>query len=161
RNDRGTSRNDLAARETSRSSRIMGKGNTNMPLSATSAGDLKTGLAKFGKDPIRRDRLIKLLLDYESELAKPGLNVREEITGPIVDALYEEGEMVERQLSSGLTIAFPYRSKIARDFVMSGMAQPNHVWEPQTTKLLLTLGLSAKEAIVGGAYFGDQAIPLA
>jgi FkbM family methyltransferase len=89
------------------------------------------------------------------------LNVREEVTGPVVDALFRKGELLERTLSDGLVIEFPYRSKIARDFVMSSMSEPDHVWEPQTTKLLLALGASAKEVIVGGAYFGDQAIPLA
>ena len=57
--------------------------------------------------------------------------------------------------------SFRYRSKIARDFVMSRPEKPDHVWEPQTTKLLLHLAGTVTDVIVGGAYFGDQAIPIA
>ncbi|MBK7306104.1 MAG: FkbM family methyltransferase [Chitinophagaceae bacterium] len=38
---------------------------------------------------------------------------------------------------------------------------PNHVWEPQTTKLLLHFSTNAQNVIIAGAYFGDQAIPVA
>jgi FkbM family methyltransferase len=64
-------------------------------------------------------------------------------------------------LSNGLVFEFPYRSKIARDFVMSRPAKPDHVWEPQTTRLLLHLAGMVTDVVVGGAYFGDQAIPIA
>src|SRR5262249_54460474 len=101
------------------------------------------------------------LKSTEPSLMREGLNVREEITGPLVDALYGEGEIIRRTLASGVTLSFPYRSKIARDFVMSAEERPDHVWEPQTTKLLLALGEGARQVIIGGAYFGDQAIPLA
>ena len=122
-------------------------------MKASSAGIVTGALAAIGRNACA-------LLGLEPALAQDGLNVREEITGPIVDALYSEGEIVHRTLSTGLQFAFPYRSKIARDFVMAGPS-PDHVWEPQTTKLLLMLGAGAKDVIVGGAYFGDQAIPLA
>jgi FkbM family methyltransferase len=38
---------------------------------------------------------------------------------------------------------------------------PDHVWEPQTTKLLLHLAQGGREVLVGGAYFGDHAILIA
>lgn len=41
---------------------------------------------------------------------------------------------------------------------MSDPKVPNHVWEPQTTKLLMHLAQGASNVIVGGAYFGDQTI---
>jgi FkbM family methyltransferase len=44
---------------------------------------------------------------------------------------------------------------------MSPDTRPTHIWEPQTTKLLLQLGAGAHHVIIGGAYFGDHAIPLA
>lgn len=128
---------------------------------ALSSGSLRQALAEVGKDPERRKHFIAFLLTLEPSLARDGFNVREEVTGPIVDALHDEGERIERTLRSGVRLSFPYRSKIARDFVMASDERPDHVWEPQTTKLLLTLGTSAKTVIIGGAYFGDQAIPLA
>lgn len=130
-------------------------------MTALSTGTLKAALYALGRDPERRARVIAMLRAQEAGLAVPGLNVREEITGPIVDALHAEGELISRTLTSGLTIAFPYRSKIARDFVIASDDGLDHVWEPQTTKLLLSLGRTAKTALIGGAYFGDHAIPLA
>jgi FkbM family methyltransferase len=56
---------------------------------------------------------------------------------------------------------FLYRSKIARDFVLSVPDKPDHVWEPQTTKLVLHLVREAAHVVVGGAYFGDHAVLLA
>jgi FkbM family methyltransferase len=129
-------------------------------MKASSTGSVAGALATIGRNEQTRERLIGALLGLEPALAQDGLNVREEVTGPIVDALFAEGEIVHRTLSTGLQFAFPYRSKIARDFVMAGPST-DHVWEPQTTKLLLMLGSGAKQVIVGGAYFGDQAIPLA
>jgi FkbM family methyltransferase len=35
------------------------------------------------------------------------------------------------------------------------------VWEPQTTKLILHLARGARNVVVGGAHFGDHAVPLA
>jgi FkbM family methyltransferase len=128
---------------------------------ALSTGDLKKALAKLGRDPERRKRIIALLLELEPTLTQDGLNVREEVTGPVVDALHDEGELIQKTLRSGVKLSFPYRSKIARDFVMAAQESPEHAWEPQTTKLLLSLGEDARTAIIGGAYFGDQAIPLA
>jgi FkbM family methyltransferase len=44
---------------------------------------------------------------------------------------------------------------------MAADAEPDHVWEPQTTKLLLRLARGARHVLVGGAYFGDQAVLIA
>ena len=38
---------------------------------------------------------------------------------------------------------------------------PDHVWEPQTTKLLLYLATNARHALIGGAYAGDHVILMA
>jgi dTDP-4-dehydrorhamnose 3,5-epimerase len=88
-------------------------------------------------------------------------NIRDERTGPIVDALHANVRTLRKELSNGIVFEFPYRSKIARDFVMSVPSKPDHVWEPQTTKLLLHLADGSADVLVGGAYFGDHAILLA
>jgi FkbM family methyltransferase len=130
-------------------------------VTAFSRGNLKESLQWIGRDEGARRQLVNLLTELEPSLRTEGTDIREEITGPIVDALYVEGEQIHATLKSGVKLTFPYRSKIARDFVMSAGERPTYVWEPQTTKLLLQLAAGARHVIIGGAYFGDQAIPLA
>ena len=62
-------------------------------------------------------------------------------------------------ISNRLKIKFFYRSKISREFLLSSNKKPSHVWEPQTTKLLVYLSKNLNnDVLIGGAYFGDQAI---
>ena len=105
--------------------------------------------------------LIQALVQIEGVLKKEGLDVRETITGPVVDCLYNDDTILEKSLIDGTKFEFYYRSKIARDFLMSTPRTPDHAWEPQTTRLLLDLSKKSKNVIVGGAYFGDQAILIA
>jgi len=114
----------------------------------------------LGHDAASRDRVIAALRQIEAEFPDRNVNVREEISGPIVDALFAPNEAMQKKIASGLTFNFKYTSKIARDFIMA-RDNPDHVWEPQTTKLLLALAKNAKAAFVAGAYFGDQALPMA
>ncbi len=118
-------------------------------------------LASIGRDEVLRDQLVAALRKAEGRFARPGYEVREHLTGPIVDALYAQSPVLRKTLRNGLVFEFVYRSKIARDFVMSPEPEPDHVWEPQTTKLLLHLCRGAKQVVIGGAYFGDQAVLLA
>ncbi len=121
----------------------------------------QTALRRIAGNPQWRDALVRRILDLEPELATPGLDVREEITGPIVDALYDDDQVVAKSLSTGVTFEFLYRSKIARDFVMSEPAAPDHAWEPQTSRILVNLAARARQVVVGGAYFGDHAVLIA
>ncbi|HEX7831025.1 MAG TPA: FkbM family methyltransferase [Thermoanaerobaculia bacterium] len=105
------------------------------------------------------ETIIQACLALESQ--HPFTTIRDERTGPIVDALFANVATVRKELSNGIVFEFPYRSKIARDFVMSVPSKPDHVWEPQTTKLLLHLADGSADVLVGGAYFGDHAILLA
>src|SRR5687768_17904589 len=85
------------------------------------------------------------------------INIREEVTGPILNTLIGYGRPISKRLGSGLTISASYTSKIVRDFLMSSVPEPDHVWEPQTTRTLLELTRGAKQVVIGGAYFGDHA----
>jgi len=125
-----------------------------------SSGNLEEALVKIGNDSLLRREMIDFLRRIEKEHSFKRVNIREEITGPIVDILYQNSDVTCKNLFSGIKICFKYRSKIARDFIMAG-DKPECVWEPQTTKLLLSLGKEAKKIIIGGAYFGDQAIIVA
>ena len=122
---------------------------------------LHNALYTLGRNEILRKRFIAFLQDMEKDLHIAG-SVREEITGPIVDALHDEKDVYEKSLSDGTRFKFFFRTKIARDFLMSSREHPSHVWEPQTTKLLLALTTNITgDVIVGGAYFGDQAVLVA
>lgn len=107
-----------------------------------------------------RGKLIAALVEFEKNAGHPYKNVRDVISGPLCDDLFM-GEKFSKKLQNGLTINFVYNSKIAREFLLSNPAIPNHVWEPQTTKLLLHFSDNAKNIIIAGAYFGDQTIPVA
>jgi FkbM family methyltransferase len=122
----------------------------------------KTELIKdaLRSNPAYRKEFIAALVSFESKAGHPQKNVRDTVSGPLSDALFM-GEKFSKKLQNGLTINFVYNSKIAREFLLSDPAVPNHVWEPQTTKLLLHFSGGAKNVIIAGAYFGDQAIPVA
>lgn len=108
-----------------------------------------------------RAALIRHLLAFEKDIATPGVDIREDVTGPIVDALYDDDQVVRKTLSNGVTLEFLYRSKIARDFVMSEPTVPDYAWEPATSRILVELAKKSKQVVIGGAYFGDHAILIA
>ncbi|MHA1566152.1 MAG: FkbM family methyltransferase [Alphaproteobacteria bacterium] len=127
----------------------------------TDANTLEHAVAELGQNEALRNRLVEVLRDAEPDFARPDFEVREHVTGPVVDALFSQVDVLRKKLKNGLVFEFVYRSKIARDFVMSTKEAPDHVWEPQTTKLLVHLCQEAGNVAVGGAYFGDQAVFMA
>jgi len=123
--------------------------------------NLQRALYLLGRNIPLRKQLIDFLKNAESSI-KSDLSVRDEITGPIVDALHNKDDTYEKLLSDGTQFKFLFRTKIARDFIMAEKEYPSHVWEPQTTRLLVDLAAKMKkDVLVGGAYFGDQAILVA
>jgi FkbM family methyltransferase len=125
-------------------------------------GPLAEMLTRVGKDGDTRAAVVKALVAWEArhQAGHDGEELRETVTGPIVDALYRSESAVTRRLASGIVFTLPYRSKIAREFAMAG--EPlSHVWEPQTSRLLVALAERARTVVIGGAYAGDQAIPVA
>jgi len=118
-------------------------------------------LARIAQDEAWKAAFIRQLIAFEGTIDAPGVDVREEITGPLVDALFDDDQVVRKTLSSGVTFEFLYRSKIARDFVMSTPEAPDHAWEPQTSRILVNLARRAQQVVIGGAYFGDHAVLIA
>ena len=109
-----------------------------------------------------RDEILDCLARIEKQLqAGSSVNVREEVTGPIADVLFEPGELLTREIANGMTFSFRYSSKIARDFMMARQKPLDHVWEPQTTRSVVALSKDARNVIVGGAYFGDHSLMIA
>ena len=116
-------------------------------------------LNELGTHPNVRDMMVKQLREIEKIVYLPiGRSVREELTGPICDALFKEAAVLNKKLSDGTIFNFVYRSKIARDFILSSADRPDHVFEPQTTKLFVKWCKSAGHVVIGGAYAGDHAI---
>ena len=122
---------------------------------------LQQAMHRLGRNPALRSAMLDLLRQAEGSLDYAGA-VRDDVTGPIADALHGDDDRYEKTLADGTRFSFLFRTKIARDFLMSETEHPNHVWEPQTTRLLLELSRDlAGDVVVGGAYFGDQAILVA
>jgi FkbM family methyltransferase len=122
---------------------------------------LMASLSLIAGRPEWRALFIEHLLQFEHAITGTGIDLREEVIGPLVDALYDDDQIVRKELADGTRLDFLYRSKIARDFLLSAPARPDHAWEPQTSRLLIELAGTASQILVGGAYFGDQAILLA
>jgi FkbM family methyltransferase len=137
----------------------MERGTPNSPMSV---GTLENAMQELGSWDVGRDRLVSLMREFEAKVPLgSGVDVRETVTGPILDAAFGHGRALTKKLSSGLTFSVRYTSKIVRDFIMSEEAVPDHVWEPQTTKALMALTKNASAVVIGGAYFGDHAILIA
>lgn len=118
-------------------------------------------LRLIGREAELRARVVDFLRAIEADVKYPG-SVRDDLIGPVVDALHEDSDVYTVHLADGTEIRYLYRTKIARDLLLSLGKAPSHIWEPQTTKLLLHFaGLIDGDVIVGGAYFGDQAILVA
>lgn len=120
---------------------------------------LLTALHGLGEHDTARNAMIEALRQIEREVLLPiNRSVREELTGPICDALCQYAGVMRKTLADGTVFNFLYRSKIARDFLLSPEAKPDHVFEPQTTKLFVDWCKGAKHVVIGGAYAGDHAI---
>lgn len=122
---------------------------------------LQQALLSLGRDTTLRAELIDWLKRAEGRLSISAGSVRDEITGPIIDALHSEQDCYEKTLANGTRLRFLYRTKIARDFLLAKQDPPSHVWEPQTTRLLRHLVAATQgDVLIGGAYFGDHAVLL-
>lgn len=116
-------------------------------------------LNEMGDHPKVRVYMTEILRMMESDISLPiNRSLREEFTGPMTDALYKDAGVLQKTLKDGTIYNFIYRSKIARDLILSPDPEPDHVFEPQTTKLFLHLAKKKKHVVIGGAYSGDHAI---
>jgi FkbM family methyltransferase len=122
---------------------------------------LLAALGMIAKNPAWRTEFITAMQAFEKKIATPGIDIREDVSGPLVDALHDDDQVIRKELADGTQLDFLYRSKIARDLVMSEPAKPDHAWEPQTSRILVDLAKKAKQVVIGGAYFGDQAVLIA
>lgn len=116
-------------------------------------------LTEIGGNAAGRDKIVGLLKEIEKTVKLPiNRSIREELTGPMTDAMFKNAGVLKKTLKDGTVFNFVYRSKIARDIILSPDENPDHVFEPQTTKLFLHLAKGAMHIVIGGAYAGDHAI---
>jgi len=112
------------------------------------------------RDDLLRAELMDSLRRAEARSEDPDA-FRATVRWPLVLALLDEVGTHRVELASGLVLEVGADSRIEQALLLSCESFPDHVWEPQTTKLLLALAAEARPAVVGGAYIGDHALPLA
>jgi FkbM family methyltransferase len=113
----------------------------------------------LASDAVFREAFLQTLRDAELRHGHPKSAVRDRSTGPLLDAAFL-GCLFTKRLKCGLEFSFQHTGRISREFLLAE-TEPEYVWEPQTSKLLLHFAGRSKNVIVGGAYFGDQALLLA
>ena len=122
--------------------------------------ELKSVLARAGRDQRLREEIFSGLRQAEAR-ADDANTFRLEVRLPIIRSLMRGAGTHRVILKNGLIFDVGLDSRIEEALLLSASAHPDHVWEPQTTRLLVTLGAEARHVIVGGAYIGDQALPVA
>lgn len=121
---------------------------------------LAEALAIAGENEALRSRIFDLLREAEAEADNPAL-FREQVRWPLILSLLSHVKNHHVVLENGLVFEVYPDSRIEQALLLSPVAHPDHVWEPQTTKLLVVLANDAAHVIVGGAYIGDHTLPLA
>ncbi|MBP6431261.1 MAG: FkbM family methyltransferase [Ferruginibacter sp.] len=124
--------------------------------------NLEKSLKLISKDTEILEKYIDFVKFFEQKFSYEGGSVRDDITKYLIDAVFEKEDTFEKANQEGIKYKFlvGVGSKIAREFLLSTPKIPQYIWEPQTTKLLLYLSKNAKNVVIGGAYFGDQALPI-
>lgn len=132
-----------------------------MPASPTTTdAQLAEALARAGRDETLRDAVFEALRRAELQ-ATDASAFRSEVRWPIMTALLREVNAHRVALHDGMVFEVGPDSRIEQALLLSATAHPDHVWEPQTTRLLVAMATEAAHAIVGGAYIGDQVLLMA
>lgn len=121
---------------------------------------LTDALAAAGSNDRLRADLFDVLRRTELEVEDPH-RFRNEVRWPLVLALLRGVASHRVQLANGLLFDVGPDSRIEKALLLSRTEHPDHVWEPQTTKLLTAIATRATHIIVGGAYIGDHVLPMA
>src|SRR2546423_124979 len=121
---------------------------------------LPRALSTAGKNERLRKTVFEALRQAEIE-ADNAASFCEEVRWPLIVSLLSEVKTHRVTLENGLIFEVSPDSRIEKALLLSPVEHPDHVWEPQTTKLLMALAQWASHIIVGGAYIGDQVLPMA
>lgn len=123
-------------------------------------GDLERALARAGEDERVRTEVMQALRGAEARAQDPA-TFRLEVRWPLTVAMLSKAGTHQVRLANGLVFEVGLDSRIEQAILLSSEAHPDHVWEPQTTRLIQALAKQRHQAIVGGAYIGDHALFLA
>jgi FkbM family methyltransferase len=121
---------------------------------------LAQALAVAGKDQKLRNAIFEALRQAELDADDPA-RFREQVRWPLILSLLSEAKTHSVTLENGLIFEVSPDSRIEQALLLSTEAHPDHVWEPQTTRLLTALAAETSNVIVGGAYIGDHVLFLA
>jgi len=121
---------------------------------------ISDALGELGRRLESRERLFEELRRAQLE-ASDQEAFRDTVRWPIVSALLDQAGAHLVTLENGLLFEITADSRIERAVLLSADRRPDHLWEPQTTRLVVALGTSPGDVIVGGAYIGDHALPIA
>ncbi len=124
------------------------------------ADQIAEALSVAGRSGELRAAVFEALRREQVKASEPA-RFKNEIRWPIVSGLLSGTKEHEVRLANGLVFKVSADSRIERALLLSDDASPDHVWEPQTTKLLVALGRIVKNSVIGGAYIGDQALLIA
>ncbi|HVF23248.1 MAG TPA: FkbM family methyltransferase [Pyrinomonadaceae bacterium] len=123
-------------------------------------GLLAHAVASLGRDERVRGLIFEALREAELQAEDPSA-FREQVRWPVILAMLSDVESHRVVLENGVIFDVRPDSRIEKALLLSSAAHPDHVWEPQTTRLLTTLARDATNVIVGGAYIGDQTVLIA
>jgi FkbM family methyltransferase len=121
---------------------------------------LAEAVAHAGQDEQLRATIFEALRAAELRSADSAV-FREQVRWPLILYLLRDVKGHRVELENGVAFDVTPDSRIEKALLLSSVAHPDHVWEPQTTKLLIALAKSATNVIIGGAYIGDQAVLVA
>ena len=121
---------------------------------------LTPALASAGANERLRNAIFDALRQAETN-ADDATAFREQVRWPLILALLSEVKTHRVVLQNGLVFDVSPDSRIEKSLLLSTEAHPDHVWEPQTTRLLTLLAAGARNVIVGGAYIGDHVLFIA
>lgn len=100
--------------------------------------------------------LIRIEKKYSKYFYKSDFDFRESVVVRAFKSIVKKSNVFKKSVNN-LNIYFPNSSKISREFLLTGEKSPDHIWEPQTHKLLKILCKNKKNIFFGGAFFGDHA----
>jgi FkbM family methyltransferase len=124
------------------------------------AAQVVAALGRLGREADTRNELFALLQAAEAR-AHDDATFRDRVRWPLIQAALRGTRHHRVRLKSGLLVEVAPASRIERALLLSRDSHPDHVWEPQTTRLLTILAARTTTTIVGGAYIGDQVLPMA
>lgn len=120
---------------------------------------LEAALEKAGENLELRTAIFAALAEAEKHSQQPA-QFRREVRWPIVQALISGNSHLVK-LKNGLVFEIWPQSRIEQALLLSLDDLPDHIWEPQTTRLACILAKDCTDVVIGGAYIGDQALPVA